>query len=308
MMNLRSIELALPQARQAHQWMIDIWGCADGGHHQTAQGESFYLRGSGTFPYLVALSENPDRFVRSTTFVCSAERLDGIAKRAAQMGLRATPVVSTDPGGGEGMVVELAEGEVLRFLVGCTEVAPLESHPRYALRDVPVKLTHVVFNAIDAEATGLLVEEVLGFRVSDRTKGMVFVRCNAAHHSTAFARAGLASLNHIAFEMRDLDAVMRGIGRMRDHNFTPAWGPGRHGPGDNVYAYYIAPFGPVIEYSTPVNLVDDSYPTGEPDDWTWPENRIDQWGISDKDFVGLRAAEETFRFRREWEPAPILPA
>jgi catechol-2,3-dioxygenase len=118
-------------------------------------------------------------------------------------------------------VVELAEGELLRFLVGAAEVEPLDSHPAYALRDVPVKLTHVVFNAADAEASGLLVEEVLGFRVSDRTKGMVFVRCNDAHHSTAFARAGFASLNHIAFEMADLDAVMRGIGRMRDHTFAP---------------------------------------------------------------------------------------
>jgi catechol 2,3-dioxygenase-like lactoylglutathione lyase family enzyme len=55
---------------------------------------------------------------------------------------------------------------------------------------MPVKLTHVVFNSADAEASGDIVEEVLGFRVSDRTKGMVFVRCNEAHHSTAFARAG----------------------------------------------------------------------------------------------------------------------
>jgi hypothetical protein len=54
-----------------------------------------------------------------------------------------------------------------------------------------------------------------------------------------------------------------------------------------------------------VNKVDDTYPTGAPDDWTWPENRIDQWGISDKDFAGLRTAEEAFRFRREWQPAPI---
>ncbi|MDE1914841.1 MAG: VOC family protein [Sphingomonadales bacterium] len=303
-MKLRSIELALPGAAQAHQWMIDIWGCADGGQ----QDGTYYLRGSGTFPYLVSFSENAERFVRSTTFVCSAERLDAIARVAAAKGLNARAVTSNDPGGGEGIVVELAEGELLRFLVGATEVAPLASHPRYALRDVPVKLTHVVFNSADAEATGLLVEDVLGFRVSDRTKGMVFVRCNEAHHSTAFARAGFASLNHIAFEMEDLDAVMRGIGRMRDHSFAPAWGPGRHGPGDNVYAYYIAPFGPVIEYSTPVNKVDDSYPTGVPDDWTWPENRIDQWGISDKDFAGLRTAEEAFRFRREWESAPILPA
>ena len=134
---------------------------------------------------------------------------------------------------------------------------------------------------------------------------MVFVRCNDSHHSTAFARAGFASLNHVAFEMADIDAVMRGIGRLRDHGDAPAWGPGRHGPGANVYAYFIAPFGPVIEFSTAVEKVPADYRTGEPDDWTWPPNRIDQWGMSDKDFAGLRAAEERFRFRRDWQPAPL---
>jgi 2,3-dihydroxy-p-cumate/2,3-dihydroxybenzoate 3,4-dioxygenase len=159
----------------------------------------------------------------------------------------------------------------------------------------------VVFNAADAEASGHLVEDVLGFTVSDRTKGMVFVRCNDSHHSTAFARAGFSSLNHIAFEMQDVDAVMRGIGRLRDHQFTPAWGPGRHGPGDNVYAYFIAPYGAVVEFSTAVNKVPADYKVGEPDDWTWPANRIDQWGVSDKDFDGLKIAEANFKFYRDWK-------
>ena len=301
MMKLRSIELALPDAAQAHQWMIDVWGCADGGRKD----DTFYLRGSGTYPYLMAITDSAERYVSSTTFVCSLERLRQVAQAATTRGLNAAPCVSEDLGGGHGLVVELAEGEVLRFLVDAQEVAPIEGHTKASRRVMPVKLTHVVFNAVDAEASGDLVEDVLGFRVSDRTKGMVFVRCNEAHHSTAFARAGFSSLNHIAFEMDDLDAVMRGIGNMRDHGFATAWGPGRHGPGDNVYAYYIAPFGPVIEYSTPVEKVPDDYVAGEPDDWTWPEKRIDQWGISDKDFAGLRVAEEAFRFRRAWRPAPI---
>jgi catechol 2,3-dioxygenase-like lactoylglutathione lyase family enzyme len=219
--------------------------------------------------------------------------------RVAAAGWPSRRVVSTDPGDGHGIVVELPEGELLRFLAGTSDVAPI------AGRDLPVKLTHVVFNSADAEASGHAVEDVLGFRVSDRTRGMVFVRCNDSHHSTAFSRAGFASLNHIAFEMDDLDAVMRGIGRMRDHQFAPAWGPGRHGPGANVYAYYIAPFGPVIEFSTAVEKVPADYRTGEPDDWTWPPNRIDQWGISDKDFAGLRVAEERFRFRRDWDAEPL---
>lgn len=294
-MKLRSIELALPDPASAAAFMIDVWGMAPG----EVRGQTHYLRGSGSFPYLVALEPSDSEFVRSTTFVCDEAELAALAKRVEASGLPARPVTSDDPGGGHGLVVELPEGELLRFLAGTTELASI------AGKDLPVKLTHVVFNSADAEATGLTAERVLDFRVSDRTKGMVFVRCNDSHHSTAFARAGFASLNHVAFEMGDIDAVMRGIGRLRDHGDAPAWGPGRHGPGANVYAYFIAPFGPVIEFSTAVEKVPADYRTGEPDDWTWPPNRIDQWGMSDKDFAGLRAAEERFRFRRDWQPAPL---
>jgi len=292
---LRSIELALPDPSGAAAFMIEIWGMAPA----EVRGDTHYLRGSGSFPYLVAFEKSEEEFVRSTTFVCSGDELGDLKKRVAETGWPARPSRSEDPGEGEGILVELPEGEILRFLVDSAEVEPIDGG------DLPVKLTHVVFNSADAEATGHAVEDVLGFRVSDRTKGMVFVRCNDSHHSTAFARAGFSSLNHIAFEMADIDAVMRGIGRLRDSMLAPAWGPGRHGPGANVYAYYIAPFGPVIEFSTAVEKVPDDYKVGTPEEWTWPPNRIDQWGISDKDFGGLRAAEERFRFRRDWDAAPL---
>ncbi|MPS67172.1 MAG: glyoxalase [Novosphingobium sp.] len=294
-MKLRSIELALPDPAAAATFMTEIWGMADA----ETKGDTHYLRGSGPFPYLVAFEKSDDEFVRSTTFVCTAGELEALKARIAAAGWMASPTVSEDIGGGHGLLVELPEGTILRFLVDAAEVEPITG------RDLPVKLTHVVFNAADAEACGHAVEDILGFRVSDRTKGMVFVRCNDSHHSTAFARAGFASLNHVAFEMEDMDAVMRGIGRLRDHALVPAWGPGRHGPGANVYAYFIAPFGPVIEFSTAVEKVPEDYKAGAPEDWTWPPNRIDQWGISDKDFDGLRRAEERFRFRRDWEAAPL---
>ncbi len=294
-MRLRSIELALPQAAEAARFLSEIWGLAPA----ETRDDRHYLRGSGSFPYLVALAQSAQPCVRSITFVCSVERLAKLSTSITASGLPARPVISDDPGGGRGLIVELPEGEVLRFLAGTTEVEAIEG------RDLPVKLTHCVFNSIDAEATGHIAEDVLGFRVSDRTKAMVFVRCNDSHHSTAFARAGFASLNHIAFEMADLDAVMRGIGRLRDSGLVPAWGPGRHGPGANVFAYFIAPFGAVVEFSTAVNKVADDYPVGAPEDWTWPEGRIDQWGMSDKDVAALRSAEERFRFRRDWQTAQL---
>lgn len=285
-MHLRSIEMNLPRASEARDFFTGIWGLADAG----PVGQTHYLRGSGAFPYLVALTEADAPSLRCTTFVGTPEEVAAVAERARAAGAPCRDTVSDDPGGGQGVLVQLPEGEVLRFLHGDALVEPIQGP------DLPVKLTHVVMNSADAEATADFAETVLGFKVSDRTKGMVFVRCNTSHHSTAFARAGFTSLNHIAFEMEDVDAVMRGIGRLRDHGATPAWGPGRHGPGDNVFAYFIAPFGAVVEFSTAVEIVPEDYQVGAPEDWTWPENRIDQWGMSGKDLVALGVAERTFRY------------
>ncbi len=293
-MKLRSIELVLPGAEAAADFLTGVWGMAPA----ESRNRTHYLRGSGPFPYLVAIEEGGAPFVRTTTFVCTDADLEGLTGRVAAVGLRATATRSEDPGGGHGIIVELPEGELLRFLASASEAAPLSG------KDLPAKLTHIVFNSRDAEATALAAEQALGFRVSDRTKGMVFVRCNESHHSVAFARAGFSSLNHIAFEMADIDGVMRGVGRLRDHGLTPAWGPGRHGPGANVFAYFIAPFDAVVEFSTAVDKVGDDYRAGAPEDWTWPEGRIDQWGLTDKDVETLGRAERTFRFKREWEPGP----
>ena len=289
-MKLRSVEMQFPGVEDAARFLVEKWGLAPAARRAGA----VYLRGSGEFPYLVGLFEAPTEQARSLTFVCDEQELVALKRRAGRSGRPMREVTSDDPGAGYGLEIELPEGEIFRFLVDTSTVAPLEG------RDLPVKLTHVVLSSTDAELSGDFAESVLGFKVSDRTKGMVFVRCNRTHHSIAFARAGYSSLNHIAFEMQDLDAVMRGIGRMRDAGMAPAWGPGRHGPGNNVFAYFIAPFGAVIEFSTATNLVDDDYRTGSPEDWTWPPNRIDQWGISNKDVSAITRAEQRFRFHRDW--------
>ncbi|QTN19233.1 VOC family protein [Brevundimonas sp. AJA228-03] len=296
MTRLRSIELALPGAGAAAHFLTEHWGMAPA----TREADTWHLRGAGDDAYLLALTEADAPTVQSVTFIASEAEIDRIEASAGAEGAPVERVDATgETGSGRGILVTAPDGERFRFLSGVQSNERLEGCP-----DMPNRLTHVVFNARDAEASGDFVERVLGFRVSDRTKGMVFVRCDDSHHSIAFARAGVATLNHIAFEMVDIDAVMRGIGRMRDYGLTAAWGPGRHGPGNNVFAYYIAPFGPVIEYSTAVEKVGEDYRTGAPEDWTWPQNRIDQWGVTDKDVAALAVAERKFRF----PGAPALPA
>jgi catechol 2,3-dioxygenase len=96
--------------------------------------------------------------------------------------------------------------------------------------------------------------------------------------------------------MPDLDSVMRGAGRMRDAGYPIEWGVGRHGPGANVFAYFIGPDDVVIEYTGEVDQVGEDYPTGMPDDWTWPPGRIDRWGVSDPPTARLAEAQQRVRF------------
>jgi hypothetical protein len=72
---------------------------------------------------------------------------------------------------------------------------------------------------------------------------------------------------------------MLGGGRMRDAGYSLALGVGRHGPGDNIFAYFVGPNDIVVEYTAEVQQVDDTYKTGMPEDWKWPPGRIDQWGL-----------------------------
>ena len=164
-------------------------------------------------------------------------------------------------------------------------------------RDRPIQLTHAVLNTVDQDAAERFAVEKLGFIVSDRTAHMRFLRCNRKHHCVAYARSAVPSLNHIAFEMKDTDAVMRGIARLREAGYDSVWGPGRHGPGNNVFGYFIAPYGGVIEYTAEVSEVGDDYRVGTPQDWKWPPGRIDHWGISRKDTEKTGPAEQVLRFK-----------
>lgn len=288
-MRLRSVELEMSAAAAAVAFMHEVWGLVPAG----TRSRTAYLRGTGDQPYLVAITEAATPAIASITFAGSAGELDGIHARIVAAGVPAPPRVAEfdDPGGGGGFSVRGAEGQPFRFVTEGVRAAPLED------RDKPVQLTHVVLNALDRDACAKFALDALGFKLADRTRIMTFVRCNRAHHALAFAQAERSSLNHIAFEMADIDAVMKNIGRLRDLGLQPAWGPGRHGPGNNVFAYFITPFGASMEYTAEVQQVDDSYRVGTPEDWQWPSNRIDHWGISTRDNARLGAAEATFGFR-----------
>ena len=135
-------------------------------------------------------------------------------------------------------------------------------------------------NTPDPDGLAAFYRDVLGFQITDRSRMMAFLRCNDDHHAVVLAEAPVDGLNHIAFLMPDLESVMRGSGRVVDGGCPIGWGVGGHGPGDNVFAYFVDPHGVVVEYTAEVLQVDDSYRFRGPDEWTWPPGRTDHWGIA----------------------------
>jgi catechol 2,3-dioxygenase len=131
--------------------------------------------------------------------------------------------------------------------------------------------------------------------VSDRSL-LTFIRCNSDHHSVAFHPGERASLHHIAFEMADIDSVMRGTGRMRDAGHPIEWGLGRHGPGNNVFAYFVGPDDFVIEYTAEIEQVTDATPVRAPRDWAYPPGHSDLWGATPPPSERMKVAQKKIGF------------
>jgi catechol 2,3-dioxygenase-like lactoylglutathione lyase family enzyme len=290
-MRLRSVELVVPQAAAAAQFLEEVWGLLPAGATGKKSGGTRFFRGTGDHPYILSITEAGAPGVAASTLAGAPDEIAQAKARASRARVPVRALGELDaPGGGEGFIVQGPEGQIYQLVAETARPAPLQD------RDRPIQVTHAVINAVSREESERFAVDVLGFKVSDRTRHMTFVRCNRKHHSIAFAHAEAASLNHIAFEMQDIDAVMRGIGRMRDAGVEVAWGPGRHGPGNNVFGYFIAPFGPIIEYTAEVSEVDDNYKVGGPEDWKWPAGRTDHWGVSAKNVAKTAVAERVFRF------------
>jgi catechol 2,3-dioxygenase len=196
-----------------------------------------------------------------------------------------------EPDGGVVLKVESPEGYILRFHYGDARHDQAGSRRSY-----PFRLSHVNLNCADVEASSRFFQNVMGFTLTDRSKAMAFLRCNDDHHAVVLADSGVNGLNHIAFMMPDLESVMRGSGRMIDYGFPIGWGVGRHGPGDNVFAYFVDPFGFVIEYTAEVLEVNDEYRPHGPDYWVWPAGRTDHWGIAPPKPNYVKQAQLAIRF------------
>jgi catechol 2,3-dioxygenase len=273
---LRSVELGVTDLNQSAAFYSRVWGLEP----IASDGDTIHLRGSNEEHHAVTLRERPTASLLGVHFsAVNREAVDALHARAIAQGVTviAAPTdLSASAGGGYGFQFRTPEGHILNI---ASDVARHQNVN--ADSSVPNKLSHVVLNSAKIEQQTAFFVDTLGFKWSDSTDMMDFVRCSGDHHSIAMARGNGPTLNHCAFEVPSIDGLMRGAGRMKKHGFNVEWGIGRHGPGDNVFGYFVEPNGFVVEYTAEVQQVDEAtYQAHDADYWRAFPMRPCRWGMA----------------------------
>jgi catechol 2,3-dioxygenase len=283
---LRSVELGVRDLEKSADFYRKVWGLED----VVAEGDTIHLRGTGTEHHVVTLRQRPKAALLNVHFAASnrdaVNRLHAQAKAYGASVEGAPSARPRDSGGGYGFTMRSPEGQPLCISSDVTV------HPDAVQdRSRPTKLTHVVLNSSRTDDEIAFFVDALGFRLSDSTDMMEFVRCTSDHHSLALVRTEGPSLNHMAYEMASIDGLMRGTGRLKQHGYNIEWGVGRHGPGNNVFSYFIEPNGFVTEYTAEVDQVDEATHVAQPAEyWRNFPMRPCRWGMAGHASNRLRAA------------------
>jgi catechol 2,3-dioxygenase len=250
---LRSVELGVPNLRQAIAFYTHVWGL----NPILAEDDSVYLRANGSAHHVLTLRERSQACLLEVRFATTDKKaVDALHAKAKSFGVDivSDPVeLPRSAGSGYGFQFCSPDGHLLSIS------SDVVAHPNIVNdSSKPNKLSHVVLNSANVEQQTKFFVDLLGFRLSDSTDMMDFIRCSADHHSVALARGQGPSVNHISYEFADIDGLMRGAGRLKAGGFNSEWGLGRHGPGNNVFMYFVEPNGFVVEYTTELEQIDEA--------------------------------------------------
>jgi catechol 2,3-dioxygenase-like lactoylglutathione lyase family enzyme len=118
----------------------------------------------------------------------------------------------------------------------------------------------------------------LGFTVSDVIKGAgTFVRAPGSinHHNLLIARRPNPGMQHLSLRVADIDELGVGMTQLVMKGWKRLWGPGRHGPGSDMFVFFQNPAGSTIEYHCDEDFIVDVSKWNARE---WEPRTISHWG------------------------------
>ena len=249
--------------------------------------DEIFFRGTSSRPFIYRVTRGPKpRFVGLGLSAPTAGDLDALAKAR---GSSVEPFKG--PGGGSVVRLRDPEGVAVAIHHGFTKlerqpIRPPIPHnaPSQTVRvndtQRPVleppqvtKLGHLVLETPNFDTSARWYMDTLGFIPSDvmclpdGTPVGAFMRLDRGdeptdHHTLFVALALESKVDHVAFEVVDLDAIEMGQQIMMAKRYRHAWGVGRHLLGSQIFDYWRDPWGQKHEHYADGDVFDSSQPAG----------------------------------------------
>lgn len=256
------------------EFYVRKWGLEE----VATAGEMVWLRALGhDEPFVVRLRRSDaDHLDVIALAADSRADVEALHQRVTDAGCRLVhpPRALNSPGGGHGFRFFSPDGLPFEISSDVARVPRQQVSPRDS---IPLRISHIVLHSPKPAQAVAFFTDVLGFRISDWLGDfMCFLRCNRAHHRLAVL-PGPPCLNHVAYDMHGAEAMLRGIGRLKQAGIDIRWGPGRHLAGDNTFSYFITPGGFAVEYTAELEEVD--FEAHQHKVYAPGPGIMDQWGI-----------------------------
>lgn len=180
--------------------------------------------------------------------------LKDVARELTNAGLKAETKSDVFPGVGSCVHIQDTDGYEIYLHGSADNADKSQTASLYA----PDKLGHVAMFVEDAKSSHDFYQNHLGFRMSDWVEDyFVFMRCNADHHGLNFQRSDRKGMFHFAFELRDASRLIQSCDNLAINGTNILWGPGRHGPGHNIFTYHRDPDGNIVEFYCELDRMSD---------------------------------------------------
>ena len=163
--------------------------------------------------------------------------------------------------------------------------SPADHLPGHPPGHPPGRLQHVVVATADLGAMVAFYENTLGFVPTDhvmrdeddgsQTLTAIFYRSTPEHHSFAMFLSDTPRPDHHAYEVSCWNDIRDWADHMSDLYIKLWWGPGRHGPGNNLFFMVEDPDGYKVEISAELESMADGAPTRI---WPHTERSLNLWG------------------------------
>jgi catechol 2,3-dioxygenase-like lactoylglutathione lyase family enzyme len=142
------------------------------------------------------------------------------------------------------------------------------------------RLQHFVCASVRVPEMLAFYRDTLGARESDRVLeneaiAAVFLRSDPEHHSFATFHASESRPDHHAYETSGWMDIRDWGDRMASLRIPLWWGPGRHGPGNNLFFMVEDPEGHKVEFSAELELMPQEAAYRS---WPHEQRTLNLWG------------------------------